>query len=93
MFRIAYCLPYDPSKQINYERMCQELVDAAESVSPSLLNKVKFHLILHLPQSMKAFGPTCAYNTERYRTFSCISNQLIVHVNGPFCIDVNALMD
>ena len=31
-----------------------------------MLNKQKVHLILHLVECMEQFGPTSAFNSERY---------------------------
>ena len=66
VFRTAYCIPFRPEDYRNCTDTVQELVEAAKAVSPLLLNKVKFHLQLHLPESLRQFGPTSAYNTERY---------------------------
>ena len=33
---------------------------------PEQLKKLKVHLILHLVDDMKEFGPTASFNTERY---------------------------
>jgi hypothetical protein len=48
------------------ERECKDFVAATYAFKPELLQKPKFHLLLHLPQSMEDFGPRMAFNTERY---------------------------
>ena len=41
---------------------------------PELSRKQKIHLFLHVVDSMKAFGPTSSYCTERYNTKSTNHN-------------------
>lgn len=36
---------------------------------PDMLQKVKVHLLLHLPDNLMDFGPPADYNTARY--FTC----------------------
>ena len=76
VFRTAYCIPFRPEDYSNCTDTVQELVEAAKAVSPLLLNKVKFHLLLHLPESLRQFGPTSAYNTVRYISFCYCDNIL-----------------
>ena len=63
VFRITYCIPFSPKEHSKCVDSVHELIEVAKAVSPTLLNKVKFHLLLH--QSLRQFGPTSAYNTER----------------------------
>jgi len=44
-------------------------VECVRSVVPDMLQKVKVHLLLHLPDNLMDFGPPANYNTERY--FTC----------------------
>ena len=46
-----------------------DFVASVKEHSPDLLAKVKIHLLLHLSDSMSDFGPTSAFNTERYSIF------------------------
>ena len=48
------------------QEVTSELLAALSRDKPELLKKPKFHLLLHLADSMLSFGPTMAYNTERY---------------------------
>ena len=43
-----------------------DFVASVKEHSPDLLAKVKIHLLLHLSDNMSDFGPTSAFNTERY---------------------------
>ena len=47
--------------------MCaKEFVDAVKHHMPHLLQRRKIHLLLHLVQCMNEFGPSSAFNAERY---------------------------
>ena len=46
--------------------MCQEFVDAVKHHMPHLLQRKKTHLLLHLVHCMNEFGPSSAFNAERY---------------------------
>lgn len=46
--------------------VCKDFVMAIKSYNAELLNRPKFHLLLHLPQSVQDFGPTASYSAERY---------------------------
>ena len=48
--------------------MCKDFVDSVTTAYPELSRKQKIHLFLHVVDSMKAFGPTSSYCTERYNT-------------------------
>ena len=45
--------------------LCQSFVDAAYSCKPEMLQKPKFHLLLHSAESMIEFSTTSSFNTER----------------------------
>ena len=49
-----------------YQGTCDAFVQAIKEHNPSMLKKKKVHLVLHLPAALREFGPTSAYNTERY---------------------------
>ena len=48
------------------DRVIKDFLLCVDKFQSSLLNKPKFHLLLHLPQNMLDYGPTSAYNTEQY---------------------------
>ena len=66
VFQISYCQYYSPIKRAEWEAICQEFVRSIYQVFPSFTSKPKIHLILHLVECMEEFGPTAAFNTERY---------------------------
>ena len=66
MFKIAYCEYYDPSKFSEWNQMCKDFVVAVSENQPAMLKRQKVHLMLHLVECMDQFGPTSAFNCERY---------------------------
>ena len=62
---MAYCDDFHPDNLTEATEICKEFVEAVKVYKPALLQKPKFHLLLHLPQNMLEFGPTCSFNTER----------------------------
>ena len=69
VFKVAYVDDFKIGDVPHVQAVCQEFVDAIRLHKPSWLQKPKIHLLLHLPQCMANFGPTSAFNTERYQTF------------------------
>ena len=61
------------------ERECKDFVAATYAFKPELLQKPKFHLLLHLPQSMEDFGPAMAFNTERYMNIKSQKNIIMLY--------------
>ena len=67
VFRIAYCGTLRTSMLDAYQGTCDAFVQAIKEHNPSMLKKKKkVHLVLHLQAALREFGPTSAYNTERY---------------------------
>ena len=58
--------PFSPKNIIEYRRLCIEFVQAVKEAYPEMLAKQKIHLFLHLADNMADFGPSSAFNTERY---------------------------
>ena len=56
-----------------YQGTCDAFVQAIKEHNPScsMLKTKKVHLVLHLPAALREFGPTSAYNTERYTNWMC----------------------
>ncbi len=63
---MAYCKPFFKEDFEDVQKICRSFVDAVQDYKEELLQRPKFHLMLHLPQNMLDFGPTAAFNTERY---------------------------
>lgn len=66
VFQSTYCKDFRPDDISTVEAVVKELIESVRQYRSSLLNKPKFHLLLHLPQNMLDFGPPSVYNTERY---------------------------
>lgn len=62
-----------------YQSTCSAFVCTIKEHNPAMLKKKKVHLILHLPAPMHDFGPTSAYNTERYTEYILI---MLTHVKS-----------
>ncbi len=48
------------------QKTCSDFVASVQVLNPAWLHKPKFHLLLHLGDDMMCFGPTAAFNAERY---------------------------
>ena len=66
VFRIAYCGILRTSMLDAYQGTCDAFVQAIKEHNASMLKEKKVDLVLHLPAALREFGPTSAYNTERY---------------------------
>ncbi|KAA1125883.1 hypothetical protein PGTUg99_014867 [Puccinia graminis f. sp. tritici] len=45
------------------------------------VNKPKFHMLQHLPESIERFGPACLFATEKFESFNSILRNASVHSN------------
>lgn len=66
IFMISYCNFYDPGKATEWKAICKTFVDTVSCYKPHMMKKQKIHLMLHLIDCMEQFGPTSAFNSERY---------------------------
>ena len=66
IFKLCYCKSVRKSELPQYRSMVEEFVECVRRVVPDMLQKVKVHLLLHLPDNLMDFGPPANYNTERY---------------------------
>ncbi|KAL5509203.1 hypothetical protein EMCRGX_G004533 [Ephydatia muelleri] len=80
VFRIAYCDFFKPALLDEWKSVCQAFVSAVKQHMPSLLEKQKTHLILHLVDSMVKFGPCSSFSAERFESFN--SNVRMYNVFG-----------
>ena len=68
VFQIAYC---EQTEIDEVESRCQDLIKHVKALDDSFLTRPKFHLLLHLADNVREFGPTSAYNTEKYIHVLC----------------------
>lgn len=54
---MAYCEYFRKSERDACTQVCRDFVDAEHTYLPEYKKKVKIHLILHLVDTMVAFGP------------------------------------
>lgn len=47
-------------------KACTEFVLSVKAHDHTLLNRPKFHLLLHLPECIENFGVTSSFSAERY---------------------------
>ena len=66
VFRVAYCLPFSDDTAEEYLLVCQKFVYTIREHKPQFLKKQKIHMLLHLVECMRDFGPCEGFNTERY---------------------------
>jgi hypothetical protein len=45
------------------------------------VNKPKFHILLHLPDSILRFGPACLFATEKFESYNGILRNASIHSN------------
>ena len=69
MFKIAYCDFFSVGDTALCTEICKDFVEKVYEHFPEFKHKVKIHVLLHLVDSFKSFGPTSCYNTERYKLF------------------------
>eukprot|EP00731_Ephydatia_muelleri_P001375 Em0001g1375a len=66
-------------------------VSAVKQHMPSLLNKQKTHLILHLVESMVKFGPCSSFSAERFASFNSNCGMQYDIVLGMFALSDKVL--
>lgn len=62
---MTYIKPFVRGNLEEVQLVCEEFVTSVQEYAPYMLRKPKFHLLLHLAEDMKDFGPTAAFNAER----------------------------
>lgn len=64
------------------ETAIQDIIDFAVVLSPSLLTlKSKFHILTHLPDHIRRFGPALLFSTERYEGYNRLFRISSIHSN------------
>ena len=65
VFRLTYCLPHNEQDESISHQICLDFLQVVKECHLELLQKLKTHLLVHLVESMPAYGPTAVFNTER----------------------------
>ncbi|KAI8983315.1 hypothetical protein BD414DRAFT_515805 [Trametes punicea] len=56
-------------------------LEATCKLTPRWFNKPKFHLILHLPEHIRRFGPAMLFATEGFESFNAVIRSHSIHSN------------
>ena len=60
----------------------QDVLDFAATLSPTILiSKIKFHIVSHIIEHVKWFGPAVLFSTERYESFNRVFRLCSIHSN------------
>ena len=49
--------------------------------TPRWFNKPKFHIVLHLPEHIRRFGPAMLFATEGFESFNAVIRSHSIHSN------------
>ena len=77
MFRHLYCLNLTRSVINEISRLARTFVELITHYSPEYSKRLKIHILLHLADDLRQFGPQKVFNTERY---SAVNYRILVHV-------------
>ena len=60
-------------------------MDLTARVTPRWFNKPKFHILLHLPEHIRRFGPSILFATETFESYNALIRDHSIHSNrqGP----------
>ncbi|KAI8457359.1 hypothetical protein BY996DRAFT_8685347 [Phakopsora pachyrhizi] len=64
---------------LNY--FAQDFLLKLISTNAQWVNKPKFHMLIHLRQSIERFGPTSLFATEKYESYNGVVQQASIHSN------------
>lgn len=71
-----------PFLQTELEEIINKTLDAVAACAPlMMLSKAKLHILTHLPQHIRLFGPAVLLSTERYKAFNHIFRLCSIHSN------------
>lgn len=65
VFKGAYSHNHTTDSIKELQLNCKSLLQCLKQHKPYMLNKQKFHLLLHLPHNIEDFGPPSVFNAER----------------------------
>ncbi|KAI8458796.1 hypothetical protein BY996DRAFT_6430113 [Phakopsora pachyrhizi] len=63
------------------EYFAQDFLLKLISTNAQWVNKPKFHMLIHLSQSIARFGPTSLFSTEKYESYNGVVRQASIHSN------------
>ncbi|KAI8446222.1 hypothetical protein BY996DRAFT_8458912 [Phakopsora pachyrhizi] len=65
----------------NLNYFAQDFLLKLISTNAQWVNKPKFHMLIHLRQSIARFGPTSLFATEKYESYNGVVRQASIHSN------------
>ncbi|THU94455.1 hypothetical protein K435DRAFT_860504 [Dendrothele bispora CBS 962.96] len=81
------CLVWQP-EILDVEKYLNDLelaiayfLDCTCRVTPRWFNKPKFHVLLHLPEHVRRFGPAMLFATEGFESFNAVIRSCSIHSN------------
>ncbi|KAJ3884694.1 hypothetical protein GG344DRAFT_91457 [Lentinula edodes] len=66
---------------VKLEKTIDYFLDCTCRLTPCWFNKPKFHVLLHLPQHIRRFGPAMLFATEGFESFNAIIHARSIHSN------------
>ncbi|EIW60460.1 uncharacterized protein TRAVEDRAFT_120336, partial [Trametes versicolor FP-101664 SS1] len=70
-----------PSHKVRLQEAIDRFLDTTCQLTPRWFNKPKFHIILHLPEHIRRFGPPMLFATEGFESYNAIIRSHSVHSN------------
>lgn len=68
IFAVAYSSNVVINNENNVCQLVSQLLNQIKVVHPNLLKKPKLHILTHLADDIRDFGPAVGFSTERYST-------------------------
>ncbi|KAG9077889.1 hypothetical protein FS749_010175 [Ceratobasidium sp. UAMH 11750] len=66
---------------LDLSRSIDALLEATALWTPQWFNKLKFHILLHLPQHILRFGPAILFATETFESYNFVIRLRSIHSN------------
>ncbi|KAI8461625.1 hypothetical protein BY996DRAFT_6429319 [Phakopsora pachyrhizi] len=78
---ISLCHLYLTKYMADLDYFAQDFLLKLISTNAQWVNKPKFHMLIHLSQSIARFGPTSLFATEKYESYNGVVQQASIHSN------------
>ncbi|EIW59026.1 uncharacterized protein TRAVEDRAFT_93301, partial [Trametes versicolor FP-101664 SS1] len=70
-----------PSHTVRLQDVIDRFLDSTCELTPRWFNKPKFHILLHLPEHIRRFGPAMLFATEGFESYNAIIRSHSIHSN------------
>ncbi|KAI8461757.1 hypothetical protein BY996DRAFT_6429290 [Phakopsora pachyrhizi] len=78
---ISLCHLYLTKYMADLDYFAQDFLLKLISTNAQWVNKPKFHMLIHLNQSIARFGPTSLFATKKYESYNGVVPQASIHSN------------